>query len=87
MSVTQRANGETVIVGLVKDQPALYGLLNWTGDLGIILLSDRRVDKEESTFGQVNLEVRINSETPNDTKSGYPLLITLLCKMSKQQIC
>ncbi len=45
MSATLLPNGETVIVGPVKDQPALLGLLTWIGDLGMPLLSVGRVNR------------------------------------------
>jgi hypothetical protein len=35
---------QTVIVGLLPDQPALHGLLTKIGDLGLSLLSVRRLD-------------------------------------------
>jgi hypothetical protein len=34
----------TVITGLLPDQPALYGLLTRIGDLGLCLISVRRLD-------------------------------------------
>ena len=39
MTVTQTANGETLITGLVADQAALYGLLRTVRDLGLPLLA------------------------------------------------
>jgi hypothetical protein len=39
MTVTQTANGETLITGLVADQAALYGLLRKVRDLGLPLLA------------------------------------------------
>jgi hypothetical protein len=44
MTVRQDARGRTVIVGRFRDQPALYGLLNWLQSLGITLLSVRRLE-------------------------------------------
>jgi hypothetical protein len=35
---------QTVIVGLLPDQPALHGLLTKIGDLGLCLISVRRLD-------------------------------------------
>jgi hypothetical protein len=35
---------QTVIVGLLPDQPALRGLLTMIGDLGLCLISVRRLD-------------------------------------------
>jgi hypothetical protein len=37
---------ETVILGLLTDQPALYGLLIKIRDLGLILISVRRIDPD-----------------------------------------
>jgi len=37
-------NEETVIFGLLKDQPALHGLLIKVRDLGLILISVRRLE-------------------------------------------
>ena len=39
MTITQTANGETLITGLVADQAALYGLLRKVRDLGLTLLA------------------------------------------------
>jgi hypothetical protein len=39
MTLTTRADGTTLIEGLVVDQAALHGLLRTLGDLGLPLLS------------------------------------------------
>lgn len=39
MTITQAANGETLLRGLVADQAALYGLLRKVRDLGLPLLA------------------------------------------------
>jgi hypothetical protein len=39
---------QTVIVGLLPDQPALYGLLTKISDLGLTLISVRRLDSGEA---------------------------------------
>ena len=39
---------ETVICGLVADQPALHGLLAKVGDLGLCLISVRRLDTRQA---------------------------------------
>jgi hypothetical protein len=39
---------ETVICGLVADQPALHGLLTKVRDLGLCLISVRRLDTGQS---------------------------------------
>jgi len=47
MSATPLQNGETLISGPVRDQAALLGLLNWIGDLGVPLVSVKRLDAIE----------------------------------------
>ncbi len=47
LSVTHHPGGETVIVGPIRDQSALYGLLNWLHDLGAALVSVRPVEGSE----------------------------------------
>ena len=47
--------GETLISGLVADQPALHGLLTKVRDLGLCLISVRRLDTGQSgdeAYGQ-----------------------------------
>jgi hypothetical protein len=39
---------ETVICGLVADQPALHGLLTKVRDLGLCLISVRRLDTDQA---------------------------------------
>jgi hypothetical protein len=43
---------ETVICGLVADQPALHGLLTKVRDLGLCLISVRRLDTGEGAVSQ-----------------------------------
>jgi hypothetical protein len=43
LTVTHQPNGETSLVGIFRDQSALYGLLNHLANLGVVLLSLRRV--------------------------------------------
>jgi hypothetical protein len=43
-----RDGGQTVIVGLLPDQPALHGLLTKIADLGLSLISVRRLDADEA---------------------------------------
>ena len=45
---------ETVICGLVADQSALHGLLTKIGDLGLCLISVRRLDTGLSATGHRN---------------------------------
>ncbi|MGD2147078.1 MAG: hypothetical protein PVH41_10320 [Anaerolineae bacterium] len=42
MTVSPRADGTTLLLGPVRDQAALHGLLNRIRDLGLILLSVER---------------------------------------------
>ena len=45
-TITPQANDETLLTGLVTDQAALYGLLGKIRDLGLPLLSVRRIDSD-----------------------------------------
>ena len=45
LTVCQEAGGETVLVGCFRDQPALYGLLNWLQRLGVTLLEVKRLEE------------------------------------------
>jgi hypothetical protein len=44
MTMTMEENGETILAGPVPDQPALYGVLAKVRDLGLPLLSVKRMD-------------------------------------------
>ncbi len=46
MQITNEPDGVTVIAGVVADQAALHGLLAKVRDLGLPLLSVRRIDAE-----------------------------------------
>jgi hypothetical protein len=46
MTVSPRDDGTTVVRGEVPDQAALHGLLQRTRDLGLPLLSVRRLDAD-----------------------------------------
>ena len=48
-TVTPQANGETLMTGPVADQSALHGLLAKIRDLGLPLLSVKRVEDDPST--------------------------------------
>jgi hypothetical protein len=48
-SVALQANDETLLAGLVADQAALHGLLTKIRDLGLPLLSVRRVEPAGQT--------------------------------------
>jgi hypothetical protein len=43
LSLTREANGDTLLVGPVVDQSALYGLLRRVRDLGMPLISVSRI--------------------------------------------
>lgn len=45
MELTHKPDGSTVLVGFLKDQAALYGVLAKLRDLGLTLLSIERLDK------------------------------------------
>lgn len=47
MTVTQTANGETLITGVVADQAALHGLLRKVRDLGLPLISVTRAQTDQ----------------------------------------
>ena len=44
LTISQEANGETALRGLVVDQAALHGLLKKVRDLGLPLLSVHRIE-------------------------------------------
>jgi len=50
-TVTPQTNDETLLTGQVADQAALHGLLGKVRDLGLPLLSVKRVEIEEDTSG------------------------------------
>lgn len=47
-TITPRANGESVLVGPVIDQAALYGLLKKVHDLGLDLVAVNRLDPDDT---------------------------------------
>lgn len=49
LSIAPQEGGETTLVGLVRDQAALYGVLGKIRDMGLPLLSVNRVDAPAST--------------------------------------
>jgi hypothetical protein len=44
LTIAPQANGETLLTGPVRDQAALHGLLAKVRDLGLPLLSVKRMD-------------------------------------------
>jgi hypothetical protein len=49
MSLTQHADGSTVLGGPIADQSALHGLLRRLGDLGLPILSVQTVAEDDRT--------------------------------------
>jgi hypothetical protein len=49
--MVQEPGGETVLTGPVTDQAALHGILNRIRDLGVPLLSVKRLRPEEANAG------------------------------------
>ena len=49
---------QTVIVGLLPDQPALHGLLTKIGDLGLSLISVRRLEVRRLDVGDPGDQAR-----------------------------
>lgn len=47
LTLTQHADGTTVLGGLIADQSALHGLLRRLGDLGLPILSVRTVTEDD----------------------------------------
>lgn len=48
LTITLEDNGETLLVGAVVDQAALYGWLRKVRDLGLVLVSVTRVEAGQS---------------------------------------
>ena len=46
LTITLEANGETLLSGPVRDQPALHGLLKKIRDLGLPLLLVKRLEPD-----------------------------------------
>ncbi len=44
MTLTSMANGETLLSGTIRDQAALHGVIDRLRDLGLPLLSVRRIE-------------------------------------------
>jgi hypothetical protein len=51
MTITQMANGETLLYGEVVDQSALHGLLEKIRNLNLTLISVQKVDPGEPSTG------------------------------------
>ena len=48
--VRPEADGKMVLVGHFRDQPALFGLLNWLDSLGVHLVSVQRLEETEVPY-------------------------------------
>lgn len=70
------ADTQTVISGLLADQPVLHGLLAKIGDLGLCLISLRRLDSDEPETGKVR---RLHPRRPRPNRES-PCLLTALCR-------
>ena len=55
MTITLEANGETWLTGPVTDQAALHGLLRKVRDLGMPLISVKRINPDKLDASDVNL--------------------------------
>jgi hypothetical protein len=47
LSISHSEPGETILIGKIKDQAALYGVLSLLRDLGLPLLSVASVESED----------------------------------------
>ena len=52
LEMAQEPGGETVLTGSVIDQAALHGILSRIRDLGVPLLSVRRLSQDEASTGR-----------------------------------
>ena len=52
LNITREPNGQTLLCGLVTDQASLYGLLKKVRDMGLGLISVRRVRCEREQFSK-----------------------------------
>lgn len=65
------AGTQTVISGLLADQSALHGLLGKIGDLGLCLISVRRLDPDEpETGGDAAIPGSASPLTPHPGRPG-----------------
>jgi hypothetical protein len=60
LTITQEANGETLLTGSVVDQAALHGLLRKVRDLNLHLVAVTHVDPKPATGPDVNTDTYHN---------------------------
>ena len=51
LEIRSAGKNETIIVGVVVDQAALHGLLSRVNDLGLVLISVRRIQDDRAQAG------------------------------------
>jgi hypothetical protein len=56
MTITLEENGDTLLIGMVVDQAALFGLLKKVRDLGLPLISLKRVEPCSPNMSSTSLE-------------------------------
>ena len=55
LTITREANGETWLTGTVTDQAALHGLLRKVRDLGMALISVKRIERGQTDKSEIKL--------------------------------
>lgn len=50
MSITCQTDGNTLLIGYLPDQPALFGLIAKLQEMGITLISINRINYEGGTY-------------------------------------
>ncbi len=68
LTLTQEANGETLLSGPVVDQAALHGLLRKVRDLGLPLVAVSQVDPPQGIEPDHNTETSTNRSTKETDK-------------------
>jgi hypothetical protein len=63
MTITLEENGDTLLSGLVVDQPALHGLLRKVRDLGMPLVAVIHVEPKQANRPDVNTDTGHNHST------------------------
>ena len=69
MTIVQAGEGDTFLTGPVADQAALYGLLRAVRDLGLPLLSVRRLPSEQTDPPPADESVQKTDESTDGTDS------------------